>query len=96
MNVAAGLSLVMTGLIGLPAFAAELGCAHYAAFKKLPAGFQEIASGDLGGVESFVLSNGDCTCNNGPVIARRFGRSAPVGENWSCRHAIGDEVEVKQ
>jgi hypothetical protein len=91
------LSFAIAGLIGPPVLAAELSCAHYAVFKKLPSSFQEIASGDLvGGPEIFVLSNGQCTCNNGPAISRHFGRPAPLGENWSCRHASGDELEVRQ
>ncbi|UZE49852.1 hypothetical protein ONR75_03390 [Rhodopseudomonas sp. P2A-2r] len=91
------LGLAITGLIGSAAvFAAELGCAHYAAFKKLPNGFREIASGSLvGGAEIFVLSNGSCTCDNGPALSRHFGRPTPQGEHWSCRDASGDELEVR-
>ena len=89
--------LAITGLIGSAAvFAAELGCAHYAAFKKLPNGFREIASGSLvGGAEIFVLSNGSCTCDNGPALSRHFRRPTPQGEHWSCRDASGDELEVR-
>lgn len=91
------LSLAIAGLIGPPVLAAELSCAHYAVFKKLPSSFQEIASGDLvGGPEIFVLSKGQCTCENGPAISRHSGRPAPLGENWSCRYASGDELEVRQ
>jgi hypothetical protein len=91
------LSFAVAGLIGPAVFAAELSCVHYAVFKKLPSTFQEIASGDLvAGPEMFVLSNGYCTCDNGPAISRHFGRPAPLGENWSCRYASGDELEVRQ
>jgi hypothetical protein len=91
------LNFAIAGLIGSPVLAAELSCAHYAVFKRLPSSFQEIASGDLvGGPELFVLSNGQCTCDNGPAISRYFGRPAPLSENWSCRHASGDELEVRQ
>ncbi|UZE47231.1 hypothetical protein ONR75_19920 [Rhodopseudomonas sp. P2A-2r] len=90
------LGLAIKGLIGSPAVvAAELSCAHYAVFKKLPNGFREIASGSLvGGAEIFVLSNGYC-CDNGPALSRYSGRPAPLGEHWSCRHASGDELEVR-
>ena len=91
------LGAAITGLIGPPAVTAELSCARYAVFNKLPSSFQEIASGDLvGGPEIFVLSNGHCTCDNGPTVSRHYNRPAPLGETWSCRHASGDELEVRQ
>lgn len=87
------LSLAIAGLTGLCALVTELSCAHYAVFKKLPSSFQEVASGDLvTGLETFVLSNGYCTCDNGPAISRHFGRPAPLGENWSCRPSSDDEL----
>ena len=91
MKLIAGLVLAVTSLTGLPAFAAELGCASYAAFHKLPASFKETASGTLPNYEVVWLSNGVCTCDNGPSIARRFGRPVPADANWSCRVANDDE-----
>jgi hypothetical protein len=85
-------SVALTVLVGLTASAAEPGCNQYIMAKRLPDTFTEIASGSLsGGVEFFSLTNGTCTCNNGPSIARKFGRPAAIDANWSCRTATDDE-----
>jgi hypothetical protein len=92
MIVLAAPSVALAVLIGLTASAAEPGCNQYITAKRLPDTFVEIASGSLsGGAEYFSLTNGTCTCNNGPAIARKFGRPAAIDANWSCRAATDDE-----
>jgi hypothetical protein len=71
--------------------AAPLHCGRYEAHVGLPARFAEIARGSLGEVEMIVLSDGRCTCENGPAVDRFFGRAAPRGINWSCRKASAEE-----
>ena len=70
---------------------AEPACDRYATVERLPDGFIEIASGDFGKAELFVLTNGICTCSNDPAVSRRLGKSAPDKINWSCRAATDDE-----
>jgi hypothetical protein len=84
--------IALTVLVGLSASAADTGCGQYVTAKRLPDTFTEIASGSMrGGVEFFSLTNGTCTCDNGPTIARKFGRPAAIDANWSCRAATEDE-----
>lgn len=84
-------SVALTVLVGLSANAAESGCNQYISAKKLPDTFTLVASGTLPNVEFFSLTNGTCTCDNGPAIARQFGRPAAIDANWSCRAATDDE-----
>ena len=84
-------SVALTMLIRLSAEAAEIGCGQYVTAKRLPDTFNEIASGLLRNAEFFVLTNGTCNCDNGPAIARKFGRPAAIDANWSCRAATDDE-----
>ncbi|MDB5599609.1 MAG: hypothetical protein JWN71_1653 [Xanthobacteraceae bacterium] len=91
MIVSMASSVALTVLVGLSASAAEPGCNQYIAAKRLPDTFTEIASGLLRNTEFFVLTNGTCTCDNGPAIARQFGRPAAIDANWSCRTATDDE-----
>ena len=92
MIVSAASSVALTVLVGLSANAAAPGCDQYITAKRLPDSFTEIASGSLRvGVEFFQLTNGTCTCDNGPSIARKFGRPAAIDANWSCRTATDDE-----
>jgi len=92
MIVSAASSIALTVLVGLTANAAESGCDQYITAKRLPDTFTQVASGSLrGGVEFFSLTNGTCTCDNGPAIARKFGRPAAIDANWSCRTATDDE-----
>jgi hypothetical protein len=92
MMVSAVSSVALTALVGLSASAAASGCDQYVSAKRLPDTFTEIASGALRrGVEFFSLTNGTCTCDNGPAIARKFGRPAAIDANWSCRAATDDE-----
>jgi hypothetical protein len=66
-------------------------CEQYAGLARLPGRFVEIASGDLGRLESFVLTDRTCTCNNTPALERAMGRSSPQTANWSCRPASAEE-----
>jgi hypothetical protein len=92
MIVSVASSVALTVLAGLSASAAAPGCDQYVTVKRLPDTFTEIASGSMrGGVEFFSLTNGTCTCDNGPTIARKFGRPAAIDANWSCRAATEDE-----
>jgi hypothetical protein len=70
---------------------AEQSCDLYAALKRLPASFEEIASADLGKVEVFYLTDGKCTCDNTPAAYRTLGKPAPQNVNWSCRTATAAE-----
>ena len=74
-----------------PPSAAEQSCDRYATLKRLPDSFEEIASADLIRAELFVLTDGTCTCDNGPAVDRKFGKSVPQNVNWSCRNATPDE-----
>jgi hypothetical protein len=71
--------------------AAQANCGRYESHVGLPARFAEIARGSLGEVEMIVLSDGRCTCENGPAVDRFFGRAPPRGLNWSCRRASAEE-----
>jgi hypothetical protein len=92
MIVSVTASLTLTALVGLSANATAPGCDQYISAKQLPGTFTQVASGSLSsGVEFFSLTNGTCTCDNGPAIARKFGRPAAIDANWSCRTATDDE-----
>jgi len=73
--------------IATAAGAAEQSCDRYAALQRLPDRFQEIASGDVGKVEFFVLTDGSCTCDNTPAIDRTRGKPGARNVNWSCHVA---------
>jgi len=90
-----GPGLAITVLIGA-ANAAEPSCGQYSALKRLPDKFMEVASGDLGYAELFILSDGVCTCENTPSIDRRRGRVVSTDVNWTCRAATSDEREAVQ
>ena len=77
--------------IAAAANAADQDCDRYAALQRLPDRFEEIASGDIGKVELFILSDGKCTCANTPAVNRRLDKPAPQNVNWSCRMARPDE-----
>ena len=75
--------------------AAEQGCDRYAALRRLPSSFEEIASADLVKAELFVLTDGTCTCENMPAVNRKLGKPAPDGINWSCRLASSEREAVR-
>ena len=77
--------------IAAAANASDQDCDRYAALDRLPDRFEEIASGDFGEVELFILSDGKCTCANTPAVNRRLDKPAPQNVNWSCRMARPDE-----
>jgi hypothetical protein len=83
-------TLVTLLLLGATAVADPI-CDRYSTVDRLPNGFVEIASGDLGKAELFVLTDGSCTCSNAPFVNRRLGKSAPDKINWSCRTATDGE-----
>jgi hypothetical protein len=78
----------MFSLAGATAAAA---CEQYIAAERLPGGFVEIASGDLGKAELFMLTDGTCTCDNLPAVSRVLGKPVQDGVNWTCRVASSDE-----
>ena len=84
-------SIAVTAVIATATSAAEHNCDRYAALKRLPYRFEEIASGDLGKAELFVLTDRTCTCDNTPAVARMLGKPALQNVNWSCRAATPDE-----
>jgi hypothetical protein len=95
MMLSAVLNLAMP--IAIAASTAEPNCSRYAAMRRLPVEFEEIASADLvGGAELFILTDGSCTCDNKPAVDRRLGKPAPIGVNWSCRPAAPDERRSEQ
>jgi hypothetical protein len=81
----------MVAALAWTANAAEQNCDQYAALNRLPDSFEEIASGDLGKAEFFVLTDRRCTCDNEPAVSRRLGKPAPQKINWSCRESTPDE-----
>ena len=83
---------VLAAAIAIVPSAAEQSCDRYAALKRLPDRFEEVASGVLaGGLELFVLTDGTCTCDNTPVVDRMRGKPPPQNVNWSYRKATPDE-----
>jgi hypothetical protein len=90
--VKAGFAAIVLGA-SLPsvAEAAASACETYSFMKRLPEQFRMVASGDLGGVEFFQVSDRRCTCDNSPGQNRKWGRPAPEGIYWSCRKASADE-----
>ena len=83
----------MAAVPGMP-LAAEQSCDRYAALRRLPGSFEEIASADLVKAELFVLTDGTCTCENMPAVNRKLGKPAPDGINWSCREATSEERDT--
>ena len=84
-------STAVAAVIAGTASASEQSCDRYAALDRLPDRFEEIASGDLGKAEFFVLTDGRCTCDNTPAVNRKLGRPAIQQFNWSCHVATPDE-----
>jgi hypothetical protein len=83
-------------LIATAAGAAEQGCDAYATYKRLPASFVEIASGELsagpgktGTIEFFHVSDGVCACTSVPAQIRDD--AIRKHRFWSCRAATDDE-----
>jgi hypothetical protein len=86
------LSIAVAAAIATATNAAEESCDRYAGLKRPPPDqFEEIAIADFGVAELFVLSDGKCTCDNRPAVARALGKPAPENINWSCRVATSDE-----
>jgi hypothetical protein len=83
--------IVGAAAIATATSAAGQSCDQYAAFNRLPDRFEQIASGDLGKAELFVLTDGVCTCDNTPAVNRKLGKPAPQEINWSCHVATPDE-----
>ena len=75
------------------ACAAESNCDQYSRLDQLPDRFKEIGRGEVGGtpIEIVVATDGACTCDNAPKVARALRKPAPQGINWACREAAPDE-----
>ena len=91
MRVLSISAIALAAAFGASPITAEQSCDRYAALNRLPDRFEEIASGDLGKVEFFVLTDGTCTCENKPAIDRVLGRPTPKDVNWSCHIATAEE-----
>jgi hypothetical protein len=84
-------TISLAAAIGAASSAVEQSCDRYAALNRLPDRFEEIASGDFGKAELFVLTDGTCTCDNKPAVDRVLGKPAPKDVNWLCNTATAEE-----